>query len=203
MKKLLLGSVVLAGLAFAGFSYWQQTPEYSLLQIKQALDTKDSYLFEKHVDLERLISRGVDTFIKSWMNQQDQSYDSEAEELGATLAKNIIEGIAPLATLYLKNLVIDQVEGSISNNEDGEGNSVVENLFSVNPEQRMGIKESLATAEQEHLRQDGNNAFLGVSIVNKESAQTLLIEFKLQKYDDYWRVTEISNLETLLRQLQN
>ena len=105
--------------------------------------------------------------------------------------------------LYLKNLVIDQVEGSISNNEDGEGNSVVENLFSVNPEQRMGIKESLATAEQEHLRQDGNNAFLGVSIVNKESAQTLLIEFKLQKYDDYWRVTEISNLETLLSQLQN
>ena len=118
MKKLLVGSIVLAGIAYATYNYWKQTPEYSLLQIKLALETKDSYLFEKHVDLDRLISRGVNAFIESSINKNEKGEESEAGELGANLAKNIIEGIAPLATLYLKNLVIEQVEGAAT--EEGD-----------------------------------------------------------------------------------
>ena len=77
------------------------------------------------------------------------------------------------------------------------------NLFPVSKENSIGIRESLTTAKHEYIRQDGNKAFLGVSIVSKETAQTLLLEFKLQKRENYWRITELSNLETLLRELQN
>ena len=72
MKKLLVGSIVIAGIAYETYNYWKQTPEYSLLQIKLALETKDSYLFEKHVDLDRLISRGVDAVIESSINKNEK-----------------------------------------------------------------------------------------------------------------------------------
>ena len=61
-------------------------------------------------------------------------------------------------------------------------------------------KNNLDLFEVSYLKKDGKIAMLGLEGENPDSGETIKIEFKLNKIENYWRITQISNLEDLLRQ---
>ena len=59
---ILLLALVIAGMCFY-FFYWIKTPEYSMNMIVEAVEKHDVATFERHVDLEALLSKGYDDFV--------------------------------------------------------------------------------------------------------------------------------------------
>ena len=70
-KKLLMGllGLVVLGIAFF-FFYVVKTPHYSLYQIHKALQTHDTALFQRHVDLDSVYGNGLDDLISSGMKRE-------------------------------------------------------------------------------------------------------------------------------------
>ena len=56
LKRLFIGLSALMVLSFFGFKYWQTQPSYSLLKIQESIETKNSDLFYKHVDIENILA---------------------------------------------------------------------------------------------------------------------------------------------------
>lgn len=70
-KKLLMGllGLVVLGIAFF-FFYVVKTPHYSLYQIHKAVQTHDTALFQRHVDLDSVYGNGLDDLIASGMKRE-------------------------------------------------------------------------------------------------------------------------------------
>lgn len=70
-KKLLTGllGLVVLGIAFF-FFYVVKTPHYSLYQIHKAVQTHDTALFQRHVDLDSVYGNGLDDLISSGMKRE-------------------------------------------------------------------------------------------------------------------------------------
>lgn len=71
LKKLLMGllGLVVLGIAFF-FFYVVKTPHYSLYQIHKAVQTHDTALFQRHVDLDSVYGNGLDDLISSGMKRE-------------------------------------------------------------------------------------------------------------------------------------
>ena len=50
------------------------------------------------------------------------------------------------------------------------------------------------------LKKTKNIAKVGLESEDPDSGEVLKLEFKLNKIENYWRITQISNLDELLRQ---
>ena len=53
---------------------WQQSEEYSLLQVKESIENNDLYLFEKHFDIERVSKKLCDEIINYTKEQIVMDY---------------------------------------------------------------------------------------------------------------------------------
>ena len=51
-----------------------------------------------------------------------------------------------------------------------------------------------------YLKQEGKVARLGLERKDPETGEIIEIEFKLNKIENYWKITQIANLEELLRE---
>ena len=60
---------------------------------------------------------------------------------------------------------------------------------------------NLEFIEIAYLKEDANVATLGIKTTDLNSGQIIIIEFKLIKLENYWRVTRVSNLEEILQNL--
>ena len=66
LKKIGIGLLILVAAGFAFFFlYVVKTPHYSLYQIHKAVQSHDTTLFEQHVDLDSIYSKGIDDLIVS------------------------------------------------------------------------------------------------------------------------------------------
>ena len=71
LKKIGLGLVTLLVLAVAFFFFYVvKTPHYSLYQIHKAVQTHDTALFQRHVDLDSVYGNGLDDLIASGMKRE-------------------------------------------------------------------------------------------------------------------------------------
>ena len=67
-------------------------------------------------------------------------------------------------------------------------------------ESKSDLKNNLDSFEVSYLKRDGKIAKLGLGGEDPDTGETIKIEFKLNKIENYWRITQISNLEDILRQ---
>ena len=56
MVKLLVWLIVIGGVLYAGYSYFQQTPRYTLMQFKRAIMFSNAKIGEECLDMDRVIS---------------------------------------------------------------------------------------------------------------------------------------------------
>lgn len=191
-KKILIGLIILIAVAGVGYRYWTGTVEYSLLQIKSAVDTHNVPQFKKFVDVETLVSRAVDTVMENGLGD---SGGDDMEAMGATMAAGMVAMMKPNVVEYANNQIIKAVEGD---------NNKVSSVSSI-----KGIRKPLsglesffdsnyANLKESYLKKETNIAFLGLSRFDEKLKDTITLELKLRNMDGYWQLVEISNLKEMM-----
>ena len=184
MKKNILISLVI--IFFAGglitLQAWKTSPKYSLLKVLDAVEKKDSYTFEKYVDTERLISDILDVYIR-W--SAEIAYEDEYEYSlfdSSSLFEGIAETFKPVLVTGIKNQIRDLIE-----NEDiAFENQALESFnYIFSNFELISITRKDLTTEV---------------IFSFDSSGDLprIIVFEQRKFENYWRITRIKNIEDLL-----
>lgn len=185
MKKVFFISLFALLTAFAGVNYWINSPEYSLLQIKKSIEYKDRYLFEKHVDQKKIIEQIIEeisSILVKEIVEADGTLDNENAILDPTL---ITSGILSLFEPMIENVIEDSFD--VLWEDDSE-----------NQEGYNEMIEWIESTEVSYLVKEGKSARLGVETENTQ-AEKILVEYRLNKVDNYWRVNKISNLEEIIK----
>lgn len=167
-----------------GYNYWINTPQYSLLQIQKSVDTKDRFLFDKYVDTNGIIEEVVEELSKIFIQEMDTQESSEYSFFDPqVLAAGFVSLFQPA------------IENAIEEGFDEFWEDEVETV-----ELKSDLKNNLDSFEVSYLKRDGKIAKLGLEGEDPDSGETIKIEFKLIKIENYWRIAQISNLEDILRQ---
>ena len=201
MKYLFVGLIALTVLGYGGFLYWQTTPEYSLLKIQEAIETKDSYLFKKHVDVENLIERTIDKIFENSIAKREKEPDKESSfpNLSSGVAEGIIEAIKPVAINFLTNEIEKYIEGESADDSTSNG------LLSLPAFEKFDVRKIesiLSSAQKKYLTKEEKVALLGLEFEDAQG-ELRVIEFKLRKFEDYWRLTELSNFDDIFDSFPN
>jgi hypothetical protein len=198
LKGLAIVFVVLALSAGGGYYYWTGTPEHSLLQIKNSVDSHDIELFNKHVDVESMLSRAVDAVMEQTMAKTTNSNASGSYMLGTSMAAGMVAMMKPKIVDYATNKIEMAIEGkSLGGSESASSNS----LAKTKDKPLAGVEsffEGDGNLKQAYLRKEQNIAYLGLERFDTKLNETLTLEFKLRKLNGYWQVVEISNLKEML-----
>jgi len=167
-----------------GYNYWINTPQYSLLQIQKSVDTKDRFLFDKYVDTNGIIEEVVEDLSKIFIEEMDTQESSEYSFFDPQV---LAAGLVSLFQPAIENAI-----------EEGFDEFWEDEVGTV--ELKSDLKNNLDSFEVSYLKRDGKIAKLGLEGEDPDSGEIIKIEFKLIKIENYWRITQISNLEDILRQ---
>ena len=167
-----------------GYNYWINTPHYSLIQIQKSVDTKDRFLFDKYVDTNGIITEIVEDLSKIFIEEMDTQESSEYSFFDPqVLAAGLVSLFQPA------------IENAIEEGFDEFWEDEVETV-----ESKSDFRNNFDSIEVSYLKRDGKIAKLGLEGADPDTGETIKIEFKLNKIENYWRITQISNLEDILRQ---
>ena len=169
-----------------GYNFWINTPQYSLLQIQKSVDKKDRDLFDKYVDTDGIIEELVEDVSKLFIEEMDMQ---QSPEYPFFEPQALVTGFVSL----FQPAIEDAVEESFDDFWEDE----IETIEIDKSKTDLGDKISLF--QMSYLIKEGKVAKLGLEIEDPETGEILKIEFKLNKTDNYWRITKIANLEELLR----
>lgn len=178
MKRNIIIIVILI-IGVFGYNYWINTPHYSLIQIQKSVDTKDRFLFDKYVDTNGIITEIVEDLSKIFIEEMDIQENS-----AQVLAAGLISLIQPAI-----------IENAIEEGFDEFWEDEVETV-----ESKSDFRNNFDSFEMSYLKRDGKIAKLGLEGEDPDTGEKIKIEFKLNKIENYWRITQISNLEDILRQ---
>ena len=184
-KSIIIIAIIVIGVF--GYNYWINTPQYSLLQIQKSVDTKDRVLFDKYVDTNGIIEEIVEDLSKLFIEEMDAEESSEFSFFDPqVLAAGFLSLFQPV------------IENAIEEGFDEFWEDEVETVEIK--ESKSDFTNNLDSFEMSYLKKDGKIAKLGLEREDPDSGRIVKIEFKLNKIENYWRITQISNLQDLLRQ---
>jgi hypothetical protein len=201
MKKALLLTLVLAGVMVGGlfaFSSWKTIPEYSLLKIKEALEANDPYLFKKHVDIEMAAERMIDVVLEELQDSLTETQDEDAAFDITPLFFGMLEMVKPM----MVSVIVDQVEKYVEDGViptgiepvDSDENSL--GILPIDTDYFLEYGGMFLRNTRKFLEKEDRIATLGLEFIDDEG-NPRLIEVLMRKYEDYWRVTEISNFKEI------
>lgn len=181
-KNIIIIAILFIGVF--GYNYWINTPQYSLIQIQKAIDTKDKFLFDKYVDTDEIIEEVVEDLSKIFIEEIDTQDSYEYSFFDPQVL-----------TAGLVSLFQPTIENAIEESFEEFWEDEVESAESL-----TDFKNDLDLFKVSYLKKDGNIAKLGLVGEDPDSGIKVKIEFRLNKIENYWRITQISNLEDILRQ---
>ena len=206
MKKLLVAGVAIAIVvsvlvAIHGISKHEdhkKTPEYSLLQLRQAVENHDITSFEKYVDVQGVIDDLVDPLLE--VEKFKGKSDNELVALGELIYRKLRYPSKPQLAEATRYQLIDYVETGeykAGNNETGTLSPEVI-LANIWHEVTGG---NVAFEEIKYIKSEGDLARAGLNVCFKEYNSTLVLDLMLKSRDDYWQVTGLGNFPEFVRQL--
>lgn len=172
-----------------GYMYWLKTPQYSLLQIKKAVDNHDLKNFKKYVDIDMLITGLVDQAVNLEMNKLNFISGSLKSEIG--------ERIKPKIAQYTKNEIISYFEKN--NSEEALKNYATISLFNFSTNTAL---KSLHYKGIEEIEKKDNSAFVKLKFYNKKSHKNLILNIKMRKLTNYWQVYKLTNTEAIMNLIE-
>lgn len=185
IKRIIIIAAILV-IGLFGYNYWINTPQYSLLQIQKSVENKDRLLFEKHVDSQKIIEEIVDDISEMFIDEVDNGQSNEYSLLNpAFWASGLTSIFKPTIESVIEEAFDDFWEHEIENFDNYESSSEFGNIVS--------------SFEISYIKKDGKVAKLGLVAIDPLTSDEVNLEFKLNKIENYWRITQISNLEELLK----
>lgn len=183
-RIIIIAAILVVGLF--GYNYWINTPQYSLLQIQKSVENKDRLLFEKYVDSKKIIEEIVDDISEMFIDEVDNGQSNEYSLLNpAFWASGLTSILKPTIESVIEEAFDDFWEHEIENFDSYESSSEFGNI--------------VGSFEISYIKKDGKVARLGLVAIDPLTSDEVNLEFKLNKIENYWRITEISNLEELLK----
>ena len=183
-RTIIIAAILVIGLI--GYNYWINTPQYSLLQIQKSVENKDRLLFEKHVDSQKIIEEIVDDISEMFIDEVDNGQSNEYSLLNpAFWASGLTSIFKPTIESVIEEAFDDFWEHEIENFDSYESSSEFGNI--------------VGSFEISYIKKDGKVARLGLVAIDPLTSDEVNLEFKLNKIENYWRITQISNLEELLK----
>ena len=185
IKRIIIIAAILV-IGLFGYNYWINTPQYSLLQIQKSVENKDRLLFEKHVDSQKIIEEIVDDISEMFIDEVDNGQSNEYSLLNpAFWASGLTSIFKPTIESVIEEAFDDFWEHEIENFDNYESSSEFGNI--------------VGSFEISYIKKDGKVAKLGLVAIDPLTGDEVNLEFKLNKIENYWRITQISNLEELLK----
>ena len=185
IKRIIIIAAILV-IGLFGYNYWINTPQYSLLQIQKSVENKDRLLFEKHVDSQKIIEEIVDDISEMFIDEVDNGQSNEYSLLNpAFWASGLTSIFKPTIESVIEEAFDDFWEHEIENFDSYESSSEFGNIVS--------------SFEMSYIKKDGKVAKLGLVATDPLTSDEVNLELKLNKIENYWRITQISNLEELLK----
>lgn len=194
MKKVAAAALLillLAGLGGWYFGYYKKTPLYSLGLIQEAVASRDQKAFQKHVDLNGILSHGVDDLLVLAVRaREEQPFQQE-------MAQGILEAVKPAIISGLRENILAGIEkGSLF----GEGNAP-EDSFRAGEIARQAGLQQITFKGVSYTKQEGESAAAGLKI-NEPDLGDYDLELRLKRLaDGTWQVTEVANLREYLAAL--
>ena len=185
IKRIIIIAAILV-IGLFGYNYWINTPQYSLLQIQKSVENKDRLLFEKYVDSKKIIEEIVDDISEMFIDEVDNGQSNEYSLLNPAFWASGLTSI-------LKPTIESVIEEAFDDFWEHE----IENFDSYEPSSEFG--NIVGSFEISYIKKDGKVARLGLVAIDPLTSDEVNLEFKLNKIENYWRITEISNLEELLK----
>ncbi len=194
MKKLLL-LVVLLAVAAGGYFYYQNLkngPKGALAQAANAVQTHDMATFEKYVDVTSVTTHLVDDVV-----QQGAGLTALLPG-GSLMMGGALRLLKPALAKAAHNEVQRYVEtGSL----EAAAAAAPKRMVNIS---LTGLASKIMSPESafkgiKYSREEGDNAFMGLEISQPKYDTTMVVEVKLRRQGDHWRLTEITNTGELLR----
>lgn len=203
-RTLIVVTITLLTAAIWGYIHWLNTPQYSLLKIRKSIESKDRYLFEKHVDTEHLIEEIVEDVVDFVVEEMDKSPDADS-----IVHLAVTRGLAAIVKPTIENAFKDAFEGFwedeveqiIDEADDFSGEGGARGYADSFRDLKGRLLSRLDSSEAKilYLKQAGKIAILGVETA-VQTGEKRVFEFKLIKIGNYWRVSEISNFKEMLQE---
>tara|TARA_B100000927_G_C16437294_1_gene458179 strand:+ start:612 stop:1232 length:621 start_codon:yes stop_codon:yes gene_type:complete len=196
MKKYIV-LILLTSLGFLAHKYWKSTPQYSAKRVLDSIENNDIYLFEKHFDVERVADNMSNEIVALMTSEQfDDTDDDDWGLIGKEFASGLMELMKPILSKQISNEIRKSVSKKETNllTSDSLSFALFEtsDLSLVNKDKISVTIGLLFDSENIKFKKEGSTTTLEVSI--DPSNKNYVIEIVLNKYENYWKVTEINNL---------
>lgn len=214
-KKLFIGLLILLVLCAAFFFlYVVKTPHYSLYQIHKAVQTHDTVLFERHVDLDTMYSKGLNDLISSGLKGK--------KNIGVDLfAAGIIKAMKPMVVSAMKDATLDSVRKEKSKQVQAQGsngqpaqtekeslkkqkNKIENSIPLLQKLKKMLDVSNLKIKDGSVGKVENNSAGVSVILHDEELNKDFTVNLRMEKQaGDIWQIKEITNFVDLLTEMND
>ena len=203
MKKYIV-LILLTSFGFLAHKYWKSTPQYSAKRVLDSIENNDIYLFEKHFDVERVADKMSNEFV-ALMKNIDDTDDDDWGLIGKEFASGLMELMKPI----LSKQISHEIRKSVSKKETNSltSDSLTFALFQT-PDLSLINKDKISVTiallfDSENIKFNKEGSTTTLEVLIDPSNENDVIEIVLNKYEDYWKVTEINNLISFILENEN
>ncbi|MGV3540518.1 MAG: DUF2939 domain-containing protein [Rufibacter sp.] len=205
MKKPIIWLLVLMVVAAGGYWLYKrfgQGPEYSLYQIKKAVDARDMAALEKYVDVERTTTSLLSQTVEAGMAElPEQERAMAAIFLGMAMASHKDQMLAAIK---------EQVEQYVKQGKaratppPGVSDQEWAQVQALLPLQKLLEESKLAQSKLEgisYVNRKDSTAVVGLDLVVPSQEKPVVVEVQMLDKDGYWQVIGLPNAGAVLKQL--
>jgi hypothetical protein len=182
-----------------GYAYYAGSPQYALGQVALAVETSDRLKFERHVDIDRIVTRAIDDVVAGAMADLIKDDDTEGfAALGVAFGAAMLEGMKPLIRTAAKNAIYQGIES-------GDVASALANAktsdFDLAGMAGGGFSRS-AFEGLGKVRKQGDVSIVPLRFREADHDTTLSLDLRMERSDRVWRVVAFENLREYVETLR-
>jgi hypothetical protein len=198
LRNLAVVAVLIAAVIVVAIALAPPRPQASLEKAGAALINQDVPSFDNYVDLQSILSDWTDQAASNWLSNNNSAG-------GALVANSLVAGFKSLLLPKFTSSVEQEILGHQASPQqqtagaDNTSNPVAGFLSS-------GIR-TLITSQLKYQgiasqTKSGTDAVLGVRFAAALSSQPFIVQVRMQRVGDHWRIVAIPDVVHLLAQLQ-
>ena len=215
-KKIGIGLLALVVIGFAFFFlYVVKTPHYSLYQIHKAVQTHDTTLFEQHVDLDNIYSKGIDDLVVSAVKgQKSIGLDIFTAGILKLVKPNVVHALRDATLESVRKVPSKENTQSLQNgtgqapkNENDKASqkkNKKENSIPLLKKMKERVDVSnLKIKDASITTNEGNTADIAVVLHNHKLNKDFNVNMRMTKlYNGEWQIKEITNFVEFLTEVE-
>jgi hypothetical protein len=180
-----LAIAIVAGATYRYFLI--RSPEYAFAQIKSSIEQHDKDRFHEFVDLDSLLSHGIDDLMAGQQKKDD------------SLATAFATGLVAVMKPALVAVVKDQVERLVETGTLTSGGASADREMDLAHYFAPGQGRPTFTS----VKHEGKVTTVGLQITNRQYDIPLTILLRLREHDGHLQLTDVANLRDVIQKVDD